>query len=367
MPNRLPPELELLIFQHYFEKAKKQKKPSNQLKAMQDFLKITQSLPLWFIANDVWPDIIECHFPGERAKIPEHLTQTNLHSAYFRYYEKLHLKYFRIKVINLNNVNARYGFSVVATYGCDWRRSDIFRASTLKDPLTADDPLSRHLELLPENLKYFEERMDVFNNTDLLEEYVKQNRIEEIKFMLAHGIHATKHAITASLFPNQAASWNAPRQEPQKDSEIFKLLMANLYTQSKDSIHVRDMLFWSISWAIAKNDLEILTRLLRETKVNVNIRYQTLDDSIHIPLIMAVKKGHLPTVELLLQAGARIEIKNHKDKTAIDYAQDPKDAKILALLNKHKIHYEWQPASSTSSTTSASNSNDLKPVESLTL
>ncbi len=294
------------IQQCYIDQVKAAKGGFNQLQAVKSFLEFTKKLPLLIPANTVWPDFIEHHFPGEGSKIPPHLATTNLHTAYYHHYKKLSLQYFYAKVQALRTVNAKYGFQVVPVY-TDWRLSlSSPNQFDISDPLKPNDPHSRHLELLEENLKYFEKTMNIVNDAGLVEEYVKHSNIGELTFLLDNGVYATRNAINRAFYPNPTDSWDDEASPVSKDTPIFQLLIKNLYTQDKNSKHVKDMLFY----AVAFEHPDILTGLIRYNQVNVNTRNKSeYRKEIEIPLIMAVKNNNLEIVTILLNAGAKIDLK----------------------------------------------------------
>jgi len=64
------------------------------------------------------------------------------------------------------------------------------------------------------------------------------------------------------------------------------------------------------------------------------IDYQDIDGMT--PLMAAVDKDHLPTVDFLLKEGADPNIEDETGKTAFDIARDKNLTKILALLEGYK-------------------------------
>ena len=79
--------------------------------------------------------------------------------------------------------------------------------------------------------------------------------------------------------------------------------------------------------------LEIVRELIK-AKAQVN----AANHKGFTALMCAVIEGHIPCVQLLLQAGADRKHKNHAGQTAYDFAQQLKDYKtrteILRLLNE---------------------------------
>ncbi len=88
---------------------------------------------------------------------------------------------------------------------------------------------------------------------------------------------------------------------------------------------------FALNAAAVENDIPLL-RLLIERGANANAQNWSGDTA----LICATKYagGKKDTVELLLDAGTDVSLKDEDGKTALDYAKEKKQAEALALLEK---------------------------------
>ncbi len=74
----------------------------------------------------------------------------------------------------------------------------------------------------------------------------------------------------------------------------------------------------------------VSVRELLKMKVDVNIPGEFDQTPLHV----AVLKGNLDIIKLLIESGADIHQVDEKNLTALDYAEDEKDEKIILFLGK---------------------------------
>jgi ankyrin repeat protein len=83
--------------------------------------------------------------------------------------------------------------------------------------------------------------------------------------------------------------------------------------------------------AIENNDNSLAEKLILS---GVDINIQRWDGDLHTPLIAACRLGNVKIAELLIQSGARVDLKDHDGYTALKWAEQTHNKKLIALLNK---------------------------------
>ena len=78
-------------------------------------------------------------------------------------------------------------------------------------------------------------------------------------------------------------------------------------------------------WASHGGHLSCMTVLLKQPRCEINVQNKLGDTALH----SAAWKGHSQAVEMLLEKGARTDLKNKDNKTAYELAKDPQSAALL--------------------------------------
>lgn len=107
--------------------------------------------------------------------------------------------------------------------------------------------------------------------------------------------------------------------------EIIQMLINN-----SANINIQDHNGYTVlMYAIDKNHKNLIDQILKNSHVNIDIQTNNGNTALHI----AVNNGNTKVVEKLLLANADINIKNKKNKSAKDIAQEKDYQEIVRLIN----------------------------------
>ena len=92
----------------------------------------------------------------------------------------------------------------------------------------------------------------------------------------------------------------------------------------------------SLHWAAHGGHIECLKFLLTQPRCEIDVQNKLGDTPIH----SAAWKGHSEAVEILIEKGARADLRNKDGKTPYQLAKDPKSAAILKLTVQPGVYEE---------------------------
>lgn len=90
----------------------------------------------------------------------------------------------------------------------------------------------------------------------------------------------------------------------------------------------------ALEWAIFNNDEKLTTLFLKNR--NAKLIINATDSKNNTPLMQAILKGNLVIVKLLLENGAKLDIVNDNNETALNIAQKLNNTDIMALLIEYQ-------------------------------
>ena len=83
--------------------------------------------------------------------------------------------------------------------------------------------------------------------------------------------------------------------------------------------------------AVSKNRIHLIKNIL--TNIDLDLDYQNIDGMT--ALMLAARHGNVEAVELLLQHGASMTIKNYRNETAYDIAMGREENEAATQLRQH--------------------------------